>query len=167
MEKQLPALILDKLREQVERTLHLLDLVPPDKIEWRPAENTLRIGELLGHMLECLAGFCAVLYALNRDELAHFVRLREQPVNHLCGIDEARRRIKEYQLHVEQGFGLLIDLDLGRNVPTVFTPDGEPVMTVMLGNLEHYINHKHQLFFYLKLLGAEVGTPDLYHLRRG
>jgi hypothetical protein len=38
-------------------------------------------------------------------------------------------------------------------------------MTVMLGNLEHYINHKHQLFFYLKLLGVKVGTPDLYHFR--
>lgn len=162
---KLPTLLFDKLREQIDRTLHLLDLTPADKIGWRPAENTLRLGELLGHLLECLAGFCATLHALEPDKLAHFERLREQPVNHSCGIEESRRRIDEYQSHIKEGFGLLSDEDLARKIPTVFVPEGEPVMTVMLGNLEHYINHKHQLFIYLKLLGVDVGTSDLYRLR--
>jgi hypothetical protein len=39
------------------------------------------------------------------------------------------------------------------------------VATLLLGNLEHLINHKHQLFLYLKLMGVPVGTPDLYQFR--
>ncbi|HEV3038281.1 MAG TPA: hypothetical protein VHA33_10940 [Candidatus Angelobacter sp.] len=38
-------------------------------------------------------------------------------------------------------------------------------MTILLGNLEHLMNHKYQLFFYLKLLGIPAGTQDLYKLR--
>jgi hypothetical protein len=45
-------------------------------------------------------------------------------------------------------------------LPTVFAT--ESVMTLLLGNLEHLINHKYQLFVYLKLLGVSVGTGDIY-----
>jgi hypothetical protein len=154
-----------KLEEQIERTQHLISLIPPDKLEWRPQPDSLRVCDLLGHLLECLAGFCATLYAVNSDGLAHFVRLRELPVNHCCGIEQARERISDYGSHIREGFALLDDDDLAKCVPTVFVPEGEAVMTVLLGNLEHFINHKYQLFFYLKLLGAGVGTGDLYRLR--
>jgi hypothetical protein len=40
--------------------------------------------------------------------------------------------------------------------------EGEPVMTLLLENFEHLMNHKYQLFFYLKLLGTGVNTSDLY-----
>ena len=158
-------LLLSKLEEQIERTDHLISLVPPDKLEWKPATDFLRLCEVLGHLLECLAGFCATLYAVNPERLAHFIRLREQPVNHCCGIDEARARVREYAEHIREGFDLLDDAALARRVSTVFEPAGEPLMTIMLGNLEHLINHKHQLFSYLKLLGVEAGTRDLYKPR--
>ncbi len=38
-------------------------------------------------------------------------------------------------------------------------------MTLLLGNLEHLLNHKYQLFFYLKLLGVPVNSSDLYRFR--
>ncbi len=158
-------LFLSKLEEQIERTLHLITLIPSDKLEWNPHPDSLRVCDLLGHLLECLAGFCATLYAVNSEQLARFERLRELPVNHCCGIEEARERLRVYWLHIEEGFALLDDDDLARLVPTVFVPAGEAVMTVLLGNLEHFINHKYQLFFYLKLLGAGVETGDLYRLR--
>jgi hypothetical protein len=50
-------------------------------------------------------------------------------------------------------------------VPTLFVPEGEALFTILLGNLEHLINHKYQLFVYLKMLGVRVTTPDLYRLR--
>ncbi len=40
-----------------------------------------------------------------------------------------------------------------------------PIATLLLGNLEHLINHKHQLFTYLKQMGVPVATPDLYRFR--
>ena len=52
-----------------------------------------------------------------------------------------------------------------RPIPTVFVPDGEPVLTLLLGNLEHLINHKHELFTAIKQMGVPVATRDLYRLR--
>ena len=161
----LAALFLAKLDEQVELTERLISLIPPDKLTWKPHPDSLPVCDLLGHLLECLAGFCATLYAANPDRLAHFAKLRELPVNHCCQIEEARERIREYARHAGEGFRLLTAGELSKNIPTVFVADGETVLTLLLGNLEHLINHKYQLFFYLKLLGVPVGTGDLYHLR--
>jgi hypothetical protein len=163
--RDLATLLLSKLEEPIERTEHLLTLIPADSLEWKPLPDSLRVCDVLGHLLECLAGFCATLYAAHSDGLAHFARLRELPVNHCCGIEEALQRIREYSKCIREGFTLLGDDDLARRIPTVFAPEGEAVMTILLGNLEHLINHKYQLFFYLKLLGVEVGTGDLYKLR--
>ncbi len=146
-----------KIQEQVDRTLHLIGLIPADRVEF---------GDLLGHLLDCFAGICAVLYAANPEKLAHFAELRSLPVNFNCSSGEARGRIARYGNCIEEGFAVLRDSDLGRRLPTVFVPDGELVLTLLLGNLEHVINHKHQLFTCLKMLPVEVGTPDLYCFRR-
>src|SRR5262245_26999338 len=126
-----------------------------------------RIGDLLGHLLDCMAGFCALLYSINSQQLAHFGELRNLAVNHFCGVDEARTRMREYMSHIEEGFAVLEDADLGKLLPTVFVPEGEPILTLLLGNLEHLINHKYQLFMYLRLLGVPVGTGQLYRIRSG
>lgn len=160
----LACFFLAKLEEQIERGLHLIALIPPGKLEWKPQPDSLRICDLLGHLLECLAGFCALLYAANSDRLSHLAQLRERPVNHCCNVEEAKGRISEYALHIKEGFELLGDDDLARRVPTVFAPDGEAVLTLLLGNFEHFINHKYQLFFYLKILGVAVTTSDLYQI---
>jgi len=49
-------------------------------------------------------------------------------------------------------------------LPTVFAA-AESLTTLLLGNLEHLINHKYQLFVYLKILGVPVATADLYRWR--
>lgn len=163
--KTLSQALLAKIEEQIERLSHLIALIPEAGIEWRPAPNTMRICDLLGHLLETLAGFCAVFYRLYPDRLNHFARLRQLEVNHRCGIEEAQQRIQDYRVCIEEGFAIMTDRDLSRLVPTVFISEGEAVLTLLLGNLEHLINHKYQLFFYLKLLDIKVSTPDLYHLR--
>ena len=37
-----------------------------------------------------------------------------------------------------------------------------PMWRTCLGMAEHWVNHKYQLFFYLKLLGQPVNTMTLY-----
>ena len=86
-------------------------------------------------------------------------------MNHRCTPGEAADRIAIYRAHIDEGFLLLRDANLGRQVPTVFVKQGESLLTLLLGNLEHLINHKHQLFFYLKLLGVSVTSQDLYRFR--
>ena len=38
--------------------------------------SVFSVDELLGHLLECAAGFCAVLQKTRPNELAHFEKLR-------------------------------------------------------------------------------------------
>ncbi len=158
-------LLLDKIEEQIELTRRLIQMIPEDKLEWRPIETSFKMCELLGHLLEALAGFCAALYAIYPQKLSYFLELRSLPVNHCCGIVEAQQRIEQYGSCIQDGFALVTGDDLILQVPTVFKPAGEALITILLGNLEHLINHKHQLFFYLKLIGLPVTSKDLYQFR--
>jgi hypothetical protein len=165
MAEPLCASLLEKIDEQIERTLHLLRLLPNERIDAAPVPGSWPAGLLLGHLLDCLAGFCAVFMAVHPESLAHFAELRAVPVNHACAPEEAATRIATYQTRIEEGFSHLSDVDLARRVPTVFVRTGETVLTLLLGNLEHLINHKHQLFTYLKLMGDPVQTRDGYCFR--
>ncbi len=166
MPQPLCSALLEKIHEQIERSTHLLDLLPAVPLEWTPPIPGERpVGWLVGHMLECLAGFCAVLYSVRSEELAHFARLKALPVNHLCGVEEARGRIADYVACIDEGMAVLQDSDLALRVPTVFVPGGELLLTLLLGNLEHLINHKYHFLIYLKLAGVAAGTRDIYQFR--
>jgi hypothetical protein len=166
MTEALCASLRQKIDEQIERTLHLIRLLPDGRNDTAPLPGSWPAGVLLGHLLDCLAGFCAVLMAVHPERLAHFVELRAAPVNHACPPEEAVERMAIYRSRIDEGFAVLSDEDLARRIPTVFVRTGETVLTLLLGNLEHLINHKHQLFVYLKLMGVSVETRDLYCFRR-
>ncbi len=165
-EQPLCGSLLLKIQEQIDKTVHLIGLIPANGLNWKPATpGAWPIQLLLGHLLDCLAGFCAVLAAAESQRLAHFSQLRDFPVNQSCSAADAVSRIAIYRGRIEEGFALLQDASLTRAVPTVFVEPGEIVLTLLLGNLEHLINHKHQLFTYLKQMGIEVTTSDLYRFR--
>ncbi len=160
----------EKVLETIERTDHLVGLVPAGRLQWFPQvpggqNETLDLGHLLGHLLSCMAGFCAAFHASFPEKISGLAELRILPVDHFCTPGEARERLASYSAGILQGFDYCSDEDLERKVPTVFVPKGETLLTILLGNLEHLVNHKYQLFFYLKLLGVKVGTHDLYKLR--
>ena len=166
MDQGLCRILLSKINEQIERTEHLIGLIPEGKLDWSPAfRRAFSASVLVGHLLECLAGFCAVLLAAEPNRLRHFSELRQLLVNHCCDRTEAQERIRVYQAHIQEGFALLQDSDLSKIIPTVFVSAGEALLTLLLGNLEHLANHKHQLFTYLQLMGVDVGTKDLYVFR--
>jgi len=160
-----------KIQEAIDRTAHLVSLVPAPESGFHPraaASPEIRftdLAHLLGHLLDCTSGICAALRAAFPSKLAHFDKLRCDQVNHGCEPAEALLRIAAYSTHISHGFSICTDSDLARKIPTVFVPQGETLATLLLGNLEHLLNHKAQLFFYLKLLGVHVGTADLYALR--
>ena len=86
-------------------------------------------------------------------------------MNHECRPLEAQERLRTYWEAIKEGFALLEDSSLGRKIPTVFVKEGETLLTLLLGNLEHLVNHKHQLFMYLQLMGVRVKSVDLYQFR--
>ena len=163
--RELVVSVFAKVNEQIELLQKLVLLIPQERLYWQPAQNAFRICDLLGHLLEALAGFCAALNTLYPERLAHFTALRGLPVNHCCELQEATDRIDEYARYINEGAAVLKDADLSKILPTVFTKNGEPVITILLGNLEHLLNHKFQLYFYLKLLETPVSSRELYRFR--
>lgn len=165
-EQPLCTALLEKVHEQIERTGHLIALLPADTSLWKPAVSSAwPVEMLLGHLLDCLAGLCAALAAAEPARLAHFSALRELPVNHACPAAEAVGRLGLYRAHIDEAFALLRDVDLAKPIPTVFVQHGELLLTLLLGNLEHLMNHKHELFTCLKQMGVEVNSSDLYRFR--
>jgi hypothetical protein len=157
----------DKIREQIQLLQHLIDVLPPDGLNWVPdIAGAWPVCKVLGHLIDCLAGVCAVLVAAHPDKLPRLAKQKENPIGDECGPSEAQDLIALFSAHIDEGFATLRDQDLARRLPTVFTQSGEAVLTLLLGNLEHLINHKHQLFVYLKLMGVNVGTPELYCFRQ-
>src|SRR3954463_12249554 len=159
------ASLLEKLEEQIERTAHLISLVPAEGLDTPGERGSWTVGVLLGHLLECLAGFCAVLGAAAPAMLAKLEHLRGLPVNYRCDVAEALQRVEDYRTHIVAAFRELSDEDLTRRIPTVFTPEGETILALLLGNWEHLIHHKHELFTRLKGMGLEGGTRELYRFR--
>lgn len=159
--------LMAKVEEQIERMTHLIGMLPEGAEGWAPpVAGGWTAGMLMGHLLDCLAGFCAVFQAAFPERLAHFEELRRLPVNRARTAGEALEAIAVYRERIREGGEVLQDADLARRLPTVFVPAGETVTTLLLGNLEHLVNHKFQLFTYLKMMGAPVGTADLYRFRR-
>jgi hypothetical protein len=154
----------DKLDDQIERMEHLISLVPGNRLDWAPPiPRAFSVSVLLGHALDCLAGFCAVLHAANPAKLDHFLELKKLPVNQPLDAAGAAIHLARYRAAIREGFALLDDSDLERKLPTVFVPQGEPLMSLLLINHEHLASHKYQLFLYLRMLGCEVSSRDLYH----
>jgi len=156
--------------QNIAKTAQLVALIKLDQLSYSPslspgAAPLTDLGHLLGHLLDCLAGCCAAFYVAFPKKLASMQNLRKSQVNHFCEPAEALERIRIYRKEIERGFRLCTDQDLKRKLRTVFRPEGEPLLAILLANLEHLLNHKYQLFFYLRLLGEPVGTKDLYYLK--
>src|SRR5689334_13889607 len=101
MSQQIVQSLRQKIFEAVERTQHLISLVPAESVAWAPKSahvclNALDMGHLLGHLLECMAGFCAAFYGAFPHELGEMAVLRALPVNHSCAPEEANVRISQY-----------------------------------------------------------------------
>lgn len=164
MERTHCSIVLSKIEDQMERIDHLASKIPENQVDWTPPiPRAFSLSVLMGHLMDTASGFCAVLYAAAPDRLGHFLELKKLPVNTSPGPAELRRRIETYRDRIREGFALLVDNDLGRKIPTVFVPEGEPLLSLLLVNFEHLASHKYQLFVYLRMLGVTVASEDLYH----
>lgn len=155
MEIQSVDAFLDYLARIRHRTDRVVDLVPPDRLDWRPADGAFSFGDLLRHMA-----------ALERYMFAETVRGRPSRYpghgRELAeGHDEVMafwRRCRKESLEV---FGELSDEDLSREC---LTPAGASLRTWkwLRAMVEHEVHHRGQLYTMLRLVG--VDTPPLYGL---
>lgn len=138
-----------------ERTRRLLDLIPEDHLEWRPAEGRFSLGDLARH----IAGAERWMWVENVHG-----RPSTYP-GHVEELAEGLPAVLEYvdRLHAEsiELLELLTPEDLQRKCPTV---GGVTIRAWkwLRALVEHEIHHRGQMYELLAALGVE--TPPLFGL---
>ena len=155
MEIRDPALFLDYLASVHKRTRRVIDLIPPNDIEWSPVPGKFSFGDLVRH----LAGIERYMYAETVNG-----RPSRYP-GHGTEVADGLSEVVEYyeQLHGESValFSLLTpEAMLEKSV----TPAGSPITTYKWLRLmvEHEAHHRGQIYLMLGMRG--VVTPPIYGL---
>jgi uncharacterized damage-inducible protein DinB len=143
----------------------LFRLVPPDKIDWKPTESSFTCGQLMAHMAIALErygnGIATGAWGVGSMKEI-FLGNRRTPS---LSTDEAVELLKtNYDLFMSLLRGLSEE---DFNTGEVDSPQlgRVPRWRVAMLAVEHHLDHKAELFMYLKLLGVRVHTGHLYTRR--
>lgn len=160
----LAAVLFEKIDEDFALVDGLLALAPAGQDEWRPSwpgDAPFTLAALAAHLAESFGGICACFARLHPEALRHWAKTETLGLS----VAESRALMGRYRERVREAQALTADADLTRAIVTYFVPAGEPFLSVLLTNTKHTHHHVHQLFTYLKLLGAPVGTQHLYRFK--
>jgi hypothetical protein len=170
--------LLEILRQEAERmyapTEALIRRVEPTTLDWKPGsgQNWMTMGQLLMHCTNaCGAGIKAFL--TGDWGLPEGVRFEDLPPEEMLppasklpavsSVDEALRLLAEDRQLALRHLAAANEAQL---LTSRFSaPWGGPQLTLfqhLLSMITHLGQHKGQLFYYLKLMGHDVKTPDLW-----
>ena len=138
-------------------------LVPANKADWKPTENSFSAGQLMHHMAAALRFNGKGIQRNEWDgvtSLRHiFLANRRTPT---ASVEEAvtlYRETSEFFLNI---FSAMNDEEFQKE--KVDSPQFGRVQKwrMALFALDHHVTHKAELFMYLKLMGVKVTSKDLY-----
>lgn len=148
--------------EMLRPTASLFRLVPPDKLGWKPDDRSFTAGQLMAHMALSLAvygkGVATGDWGYRSMREIFLANRRTPEMTAEEAIDLMEKNANEFMRMIgalsEEEFsaGEIDSPQLGR------VPRWRAAMLA----IEHHVNHKAELFMYLKLLGIRVHTGTLY-----
>jgi uncharacterized damage-inducible protein DinB len=137
-------------------------LVPSDKLDWKPTENSFTLGQLVEHMPRAF-WFNSKVIASEEWPLKSMREILVTNRRHpSASADEALVHLVLWSNEFKQAVQNLGDEKFQRadvNSPQWGTL---PIWRFAVFVLEHHLNHKMELHMYLKLLGVTVNTKILY-----
>lgn len=142
------------------RTLSVIGQIPRDKVDWKPTEGALSLGQLVRHIIQAeltwqqiikgewdLKRFLEIRRDLDMVEMTGPVSSLEAELTHL---EDAHR----------ETLSLIAALPEAELAKTCNGSKGQVTMSdVVLGLCEHEAHHRGQIVAYLKLLGVERPSP--------
>ena len=140
----------------------LISLAPANKLDWKPAQGDyMNLGQLLHHLAMSPGAFVA---AMNNafppaEALQKFM---QEDLKNTKSPDVAGRELSRGWDEAKAALSRLSDADFQSKAVKVPWGPPMPLWRTCLGMAEHWVNHKYQLFLYLKLLGLPVNTMTLY-----
>jgi hypothetical protein len=168
-------LLQQELETTYRTTIALLDKVDPATLGWKPTtgSNWMTVGQLLKHISDGCGGACRAF--LTGDwGLPEGVKIEDMkpeemlpPAEKLPAIGsvaEAKHALAEDKVLALRMIGEAgEDALANRKLAAPWAPGVEqPLGKHFLQMIQHLDRHKAQLFYYLKLQGVAVTTPDLW-----
>jgi hypothetical protein len=134
----------------------MIKMVPSDKMDWKPAQNFMTMGELLCHLGDGIGTMLACL--VNND----WPQPEDQGGMPSCNAEEALARLEKDKSRLRDVLSSMTDEEFAEKIATTPWGANGKLEKMALDFREHFTNHKMQLFTYLKLLGLPVNTQTLY-----
>ena len=167
------------LSEEIKHTYgvaaHLLDLVEPDMLTWKPSEenNWLTVGQLILHLTEAcgvnVKGFVTGVWdyqqSASQQDRLHTDLPSAQEFPEAKDIEQVKQLLlDDYQMTLNL-LDSCSEYDLSKKkVSAPWDPQEVILGYRILQMVDHLKQHKGQLFYYLKLQGKPVNTLDLWGL---
>ncbi len=156
-------------------TLKLLEMVDPEQLDWKPAtgSNWMTMGQLLKHIATACGAACKA-FATGDWGLPPGTKMEDMSPEQMlppaekfptvASLDEAKAALTDDWKLTLQMIADTNELAFqGRQLAAPWAPG----VNASLGHwflrmIQHLDRHKSQLFYYLKLQGKTVSTPDLW-----
>ena len=134
---------------------NMLKMVPADKLDWKPGDNFMTVGELISHLCEGIGGELKMLVTGNWPMHQAGQMPKCNQLEGLAKLEKDKAVLRELIAGIsEEDFA-------SRQAATPWGASGT-IEKMGFDFREHFTNHKMQLFTYLKLLGLPVNTQTLY-----
>jgi uncharacterized damage-inducible protein DinB len=140
----------------------MIGMVPADKLKWQPGPTFMSAGQVICHVSDGLgAGLEWVLGGKwpSMEEMTEDMKLENLPS---CSPQEGLDKLEKDKKTLRQILDGMSEEDFANKVVSVPWGWKGKMELMAIHFLEHFSNHKMQLFTYLKLLGLPVNTQTLY-----
>ncbi len=146
----------------VGSTEKLFRLIPPDKLDWKPTENTFTLGQQIAHLSGALGVYAHGIASGDwgfKSMRERFVLNRRTPT---MNVEEAVQLLNENLVEFRKVVGALTQEEFDKGEIDSPQLGRVPRWRLAMLAVEHHINHKAEIFMYLKLIGVAVNTGNLY-----
>lgn len=146
----------------VRPTEQLLRLIPPDKLDWKPTDNAFTLGQQIAHLSGALGVYAHGIAKGDwgfKSMRERFVLNRRTPS---MTTEEAIQLLNENHVKFRRVVGALSQEEFDKGEIDSPQLGRVPRWRLAMLAVEHHINHKAEIFMYLKLMGIAVNTGNLY-----
>jgi hypothetical protein len=140
----------------------LIGMVPAEKLNRQPGPTFMSVGQVICHLSDGMGGGFEMMLSgkwPSMEEMAEGMKLENLPS---CSAQEALDKLEKDKKTLRQVLDGMSEEDFTNKVVSVPWGWTAKMERMAIGFLEHFTNHKMQLFTYLKLLGLPVNTETLY-----
>ena len=136
------------------RTLHFIDSIPADRIDWLPVEGEFTFGDLIRHLAATEAMFVDAVVNGKWKYAGHKTDLKQEREVTITSLQATHREAMNK-------LGTLSDSALIETRPSL---GGTEVKTwrLLMAMVEHEVHHRSQIAMYLTLI--KIKPPHIYGL---